>query len=548
MTKSAKKSKSFNIGDRFGSWVVLDPVVKNRKIVCLCERCGVKKEVDYVNLVRGASSYCGCGSKMGSVKVGDQIGNWKILSKKGRKVEALCIGCEVSIRKKDLVALIKNGGKKSCGCLERKDGIPGSLRSRIKPGDNFGLWEVKECSGRKILCRCTGCGKEKKVEYLGLLNGSSRSCGCQKMAFLTGTNQERYGTLYSCLNEEVVKKKEKTCLERYGVIYVGGIPESLKKQKQTMLERYGVEKYAQLPENRKKLKIWCEENPDKLFASKPEQEILDWVREFYPSARKHKEDGQEIDVLIPELGIGIEYNRLCWHSELGMKRRGFDPKRYHLEKTRIFKEKKVRIIHIWEHHWRDRKEQVKSFLRSALKLNENKLAARKCRVIWSNDKKEIEASNQLLDLTHIQGEGHATKWVANIYHEDRLVATASFARHHRNGRDWVLTRFTTKANYTVQGALSKISRLARKNLEGAIVSWADLALSEGDGYLKAGWRESQTLPADYFYYNPKTGKAYSKQSRQKRSVKTPKGMTELEHASLDGLTRVWDCGKIRFSL
>ena len=44
-----------------------------------------------------------------------------------------------------------------------------------------------------------------------------------------------------------------------------------------------------------------------------------------------------------------------------------------------------------------------------------------------------------------------------------------------------------------------------------------------------------------------TKKVVSKQSRQKRAVGTPVEMTELEHATLDGLVRVWDCGKIRFS-
>ena len=38
----------------------------------------------------------------------------------------------------------------------------------------------------------------------------------------------------------------------------------------------------------------------------------------------------------------------------------------------------------------------------------------------------------------------------------------------------------------------------------------------------------------------------SKQSRQKKLVSTPEGMTEREHAKLDGLLRIYDCGKIRY--
>jgi len=55
------------------------------------------------------------------------------------------------------------------------------------------------------------------------------------------------------------------------------------------------------------------------------------------------------------------------------------------------------------------------------------------------------------------------------------------------------------------------------------------------------------LPPDYFYIDTnRQCKVISKQSRQKKKVNTPEGMTEYEHSLLDGLSRVWDCGKIRF--
>jgi hypothetical protein len=108
----------------------------------------------------------------------------------------------------------------------------------------------------------------------------------------------------------------------------------------------------------------------------------------------------------------------------------------------------------------------------------------------------------------------------------------------------VLTRFTTKNNYTIQGILSKISKLASKELNSDIISWADYRLSNGNGYEKAGWIKEKLLPPDYFYF--KGLRIVSKQSRQKKIVSTPEGMTEREHAKLDGLIRIYDCGKIRY--
>ena len=139
--------------------------------------------------------------------------------------------------------------------------------------------------------------------------------------------------------------------------------------------------------------------------------------------------------------------------------------------------------------------------------------------------------------------------MANAYFNEELVATATFGKHHRDSKTWVLSRFTTKMDYTIQGILSKISKLACKELRADIVSWADYRLSTGNGYEKAGWTFEELLNPDYFYF--KVGyvsKAcvISKQSRQKKLVKTPEGMTEKEHALKDGLVRLYDCGKIRY--
>jgi hypothetical protein len=101
-------------------------------------------------------------------------------------------------------------------------------------------------------------------------------------------------------------------------------------------------------------------------------------------------------------------------------------------------------------------------------------------------------------------------------------------------------------NYTVRGLLGKVSKLAYSKLNQPLVSWADYRLSQGNGYLKAGWKLEETLPPDYFYFKASTFEVVSKQSRQKQVIKTPEEMTEYEHALLDGLERVWDCGKIRF--
>jgi hypothetical protein len=272
--------------------------------------------------------------------------------------------------------------------------------------------------------------------------------------------------------------------------------------------------------------------------SKAELELLMWVQQFYPQASKLKRGGRELDIFIPDLNLGIEYNGLFWHNEHKVDRN------YHLDKTKHFKSLGIRVIHVFEHEWLRNQDQVKSFLQSAFQKNQYRIGARECNFVFSNDKLEIQKAQNLLRDTHIQGKAPNPKYVANVYYKGQLISTATFSKHHRNSKDWVLSRFTTKTNYTIQGALAKISKIAYEKFQDKIISWADYRLSTGNGYLKAGWKLTQHLPPDYFYH--KNLQIFSKQSRQKRKVKTPPNMTEHYHALQDGLSRIYDCGKIRF--
>lgn len=54
----------------------------------------------------------------------------------------------------------------------------------------FGYWKVLSDDGpydkhsREVLCRCSLCGKERKVNVTNLLRGMSRSCGCAPQKYL----------------------------------------------------------------------------------------------------------------------------------------------------------------------------------------------------------------------------------------------------------------------------------------------------------------------------------------------------------------------------
>lgn len=312
---------------------------------------------------------------------------------------------------------------------------------------------------------------------------------------------------------------------RYGVSNASYLGDVIEKRKKTFLERFGVESYFQTEEFAN-LPIVVNNS------SKSELEIRDWVRSLGIDCEKTRQFGKEIDIYIESQKIGIEYHGLFWHSEYSKDRN------YHNEKRLECTKRGVKLIQIFEHEWRDRKRQVKAFLLSALGRNEHKIGARKLHF------KEVprEEAKDFLEKYHIQG---ATSFIAAIggYLDNKLLVLATFGRHHRDARTIVLSRFVTKENWTVAGSLSKLSKMGCERF-GTLISWCDLRWSDGNGYRKSGWVEEKTLNPDYFYTNGRY--VISKQSRRKSVVGTPSEMTEHEHALLDGLYRVYDCGKIRF--
>lgn len=71
----------------------------------------------------------------------------------------------------------------------------------------------------------------------------------------------------------------------------------------------------------------------------------------------------EIDILIPELRLGIEYDGLYYHSTLKVK------PDYHIEKLKIINKAGYRLINIFEDEWHTRMDDVKEFLKATISGN-----------------------------------------------------------------------------------------------------------------------------------------------------------------------------------
>ncbi|MEM4379580.1 MAG: hypothetical protein QXL01_02700 [Thermoplasmatales archaeon] len=370
------------------------------------------------------------------------------------------------------------------------------------------------------------------------------------------TNRRRYGAENPLQNMDILNKVKQTNLKRYGVESTLESPEVKNKIAQTNLSKYGVTnpfassaiqeqikqtmmtKYGQVnPHNIPEIKAKMLESYKKRRPSSGEKELFDWIESLGFRPIKTYIGKHEIDILIKERGIAIEYNGDYWHSEANKN----ITKRYHYKKTKIAEEHNLQLIHIFESEWKNKKEICKNFLKAKFGLN-TKIFARKCEI----KEVSIGEANTFFDKYHLQGR--ARLFIAyGLYYKNELVSCAGFSRPHRQNMDNMphLSRFVSKEDISVVGGLSKLCNHAYNQL-GKFISFVHLRLSSGSSYRKAGFELVKKLPPDYWYFDSNSGKIISKQARKKNKVNTPAGMTEHQHAILEGLFRIYDCGKLKF--
>lgn len=287
------------------------------------------------------------------------------------------------------------------------------------------------------------------------------------------------------------------------------------------------------------------------FVSKYEKEIQDFLSSHNINFTPNRQIliGKEIDMLIEDKRIGIEFDGLKWHTEwFGKKDRN-----YHCNKTNQCNEKGYGLIHIFEDEFVNKKEIVFNKLKHILKLDYDlpKICGRKVVV------KEIYKSDAqvFLEQYHIQGFSSSTVYLGGFY-GDELVAVMTFKHGNIKNPNWELTRFATKPTYYYQGVASKIfTYFIRHYNPKIIISFADRRWTlnvNNNLYTLLGFELESINKPDYKYYNENVEryKRFHKMSFNKQTLHKKYGfpltMTETEMAKELGFDRIWDCGLFKF--
>jgi very-short-patch-repair endonuclease len=244
-------------------------------------------------------------------------------------------------------------------------------------------------------------------------------------------------------------------------------------------------------------------------SSSQENSILAYIKEVYKGWIVERDrsilKGQELDIVLPDLGLAFEINGCYYHSEEKK------PKNYHRDKTNALEEFGYQLIHIYDYDINNHIDIVKSRINTLLNKS-TRIFARKCEV------QEISFPKDFLATNHLQGAGQPTSINLGLYQREQLVAVMTFSySRYTNKYEYELVRYCSLLNHTIVGGASKLLKhFEREYSPISLVSYAKRDWSKGKLYTQLGFTLSHATAPGYFYI--RNNRRINRQAAQKHKL------------------------------
>jgi hypothetical protein len=355
---------------------------------------------------------------------------------------------------------------------------------------------------------------------------------------------------WAAATEEVQEKMKQTCLEKYGVEYVFQSEDVKERIKESCLNKYGVNHVSKILEVRERqgahileidgkkytfseliaqydrshahaliiykrygkefLLEWLKDEDLYKRSSSVEQDVLKFIQDNYRGiVKKHRIGRTELDIFIPDLKLAIEVNGVFYHSDL------FKEREYHENKKKLCEEHGIKLIHLYECDWEEKRDIIESYLQLCLGKVKKKIYARRCNVVELSKNFKIKS---FLNENHIQGFCPSSVRLGLEY-EGEIVSVMTFANPRFNlNYEYELTRFCTKKGVQVVGGFSKCFKTFIKTFNPeSILSYCNRDYFDGTVYEKTNFTFKGLSAFSYFY--SKDLKRYNRVKFQKHKLK-----------------------------
>lgn len=577
-------------GRKFGDWEVIG-YFGDGKWECKCS-CGKIGYIGTFDLVNNKSRSCGHDTTAFQDLTGKTFGELKVLNRNEDGTWKCQCSCGKIVNKDG--KYLRNGDTTTCGHKTEFKDIKGQI---------YGEWEVLEYAGDSMWkCRCS-CGTEKLISRYSLLSGASTSCGHSRREHIIGKDfgylhVEKYlgNRMYMC---KCICGKT---IEVFGGNLTNNNIRSCgckthELSNNTMIERYGENNPRRIGNPREEWQINTLNNRDaflnllvefinntnrkptatdiakildvhrKVITIKSneyqlnhyfdttngvsEQEILlrnyisKLCAEYKYSIQFNNRGilkGQEIDIYIPDIKLGIEFNGSYWHSD------EFKDKKYHLNKTLECTKNGIRLVHIFDYEYiGDNINTTELFLKDLINPNKSIINARDCSV------KEIDTSEakSFLNKYHIQGYISA-KVTIGILYKDELIGVMTFGDPRFSiVTEYELIRLAWKSGIIVNGGSEKLFKyFTKKYNPESIISYCDISKFTGKVYSKLGFKYDGLSEPNYRWVNTYSGETLTRYQTMKNKLVNlgfgSEDQTGDEIMRSRHYNKVYDCGNARY--
>lgn len=274
--------------------------------------------------------------------------------------------------------------------------------------------------------------------------------------------------------------------------------------------------------------------------STAEKHIAEWLAglgEVVDTSNRDIIRPLELDIVLPDHKLAIEYCGVYWHSEQRGKSR-----QYHKQKMELCEQAGYRLITLFSDEWEYSSEIVKTKIASIIGRDARPTTyARTCSI------RDVSMLDRIsfLNMHHIQGDCGSSITIG-LYHEDELVAVSGWV--NLGDDQWLLARYAT-SNRVVGGFSKLVKAFERRVRPKQLVSFADLRWSVGNTYTSTGWVVDKILPPDYQYSQDGHTRVHKFNFRRANLSKLLASFdpmkSEWENCRDNNVLRIWDCGKLR---
>ena len=577
--------------DGFYDLKIEDLSLSSKKYILVkCDFCGKEKEVTYKYYNMNTSNQenlFSCSSKCGSIKAKktnlEKFGTENVFQndsikekikqtnlekygvenysktdeykEKVKQTNLKKFGTESAIQNSEVKEKVKQTNLERYGCEYASQAT--NFKEKVKQtnleryGCEYGLQniEIKEKSKQTKI-------KKYDVEYSSQIDGFIEK--------VKQTNLKKYGVEYATQNQNIKDKSKKTNLKKYDV---DNYKKSEISKLNTIIGQHP--NYIKYTENKRSL-FKCDSDKDHEFEihsdnfhdrlsynlplcticypigdqkSIKEKILLEYIKSIYNGEIiSGYRDSIEIDIYLPELKLGIEFNGLYWHSNK------FRESNYHVDKLNWFKSKNIDIKYIYEDDFDNNLDIIKSQISNWIGKTKTKIYGRKCQI------KEVNTNEyrDFLNQNHIQGYV-PVKLVYGLYYDNTLVSLMCFdkkeGRLNMSENEWNLSRFCNLLNHQIIGGASKLlNHFIKINNPYRIISYADKDWSSGNLYFKLGFKLINESKPDYKYIV--NGVRINKQNFNKSKLGKMGydilNLTESQIMENLNINKIYDCGKMKF--